>query len=172
MSTSALAGPLLAGAGLLAAAGVAKAARPHDTARALRRAGLPFGAAAVRAGAVVEVVIGVCATFLGGAVPAAAVGVSYLGFAVFVGVALARGWSLASCGCFGEPDSAPTPLHVAVDASLGATALLAAAAGGPAPLVLAARRPAWGSAMVALAVVTGGLAYLALARLGKLRSVR
>jgi methylamine utilization protein MauE len=170
MSSAVWAGPLLAGAGLLAAAGAAKAARPDDTVRALRQAGLPARRWAVRTLAAVEAVVGLAGATIGGSGPALAVGVSYVALAAFVLVALSRRWPLATCGCFGEPDSPPTVLHVLVDAALGGAALLAGTSGGPSPVALAARRPGWGTAMVALASVVAWLSFLVLSRLPKLRS--
>jgi hypothetical protein len=155
---------LLVGCLLLVGAGAAKVARPGDTARALRRSpGL------VRGGAAVEVAVGVGAGTVGGPVLIGAVAASYAAFAAFVIVALARGWSLASCGCFGEPDSPPTVLHVLIDTTLGAVAV--AALDDRAPLRAAWARPGWGAAMILVSVVTAGLAYLALARLPRLREV-
>jgi len=123
----------------------------------------------VRAVAAVESMIGVGAALKGGPILAGAVSASYGLFAIFVTAALVRGWPLASCGCFGEPDSPPTILHVVIDAAFGAGALAAAAAGGASPLALTARRPGWGLAMVSLATAVAGLAYLALTSLPRLR---
>ncbi len=134
MTSASLAAPLLAASGLLVAGGAAKAARPHDTARALRAAGLPVPASAVRLLAGIEVVVGAAAAVVGGPAPAAAVAASYAAFTAFLTVALRRGWSLSSCGCFGEPDSPPTVVHLVVDAALALAAGCAAASGGPAPL--------------------------------------
>ena len=155
---------LLVGCLLLVAAGGAKAIRPGDTARALRRS-----PSVVRAGALVEVVAGAGAATVGGPVLIGVVAASYAAFTVFVVVALARGWSLASCGCFGEPDSPPTVLHVVIDGVLALAAVGAAAS--TAPLQAAWDRPGWGVGMVAVSTVTAGLAYLALARLPRLRAV-
>lgn len=115
-----------AAAGLvLALAGAAKVARPHDTARALRAAGLPGAASLVRAGAAAEVVIGVAAVVTGSRLASALVAVSYLAFAVFVGQALMRRLPLATCGCMGEPDSPPTIAHVVIDLGLATVAAVA-----------------------------------------------
>jgi methylamine utilization protein MauE len=153
---------LLVGCLLLVGAGVAKAWRPDDTARALH-----VSPALVRAGAALEVVVGAGAATVGGAVLTGAVALSYAAFGGFVLVALARGWPLSSCGCFGEPDSPPTVVHVVVDVTLALVAL--GAIGGQAPLRAAWDRPGWGAAMVLVSVVTAGLAYLALARLPRIR---
>jgi hypothetical protein len=156
---------LLVGCLLLVGAGAAKTWRPYDTARALH-----VSPALVRAGAAIEVLAGAGAATVGGVVLTAAVAVSYAAFGGFVLVALARGWPLSSCGCFGEPDSPPTVLHVVVDAVLALVAL--GAIGTQAPLRAAWHRPGWGAAMVLVSMVTAGLAYLALTRLPRLGLAR
>jgi hypothetical protein len=169
VTPSAWAGPLVAAAGLLVFAGAVKAWRPDDTARALRRAALPVSPGLVRGFAGLEAAVGAGAVILGGPFLAGAVAVSYALFAAFVTAALLRGWPLASCGCFGESDSPPTIWHVVVDGAFALASAAAAIAGGPSPLALAARRPGWGATMVGLAMVVGGLAYLVMARLPRLR---
>lgn len=161
---------LLVASLLLVGAGIAKAARPADTWRALSRAGLPVGRSpsTVRAGATLEVAIGVAAILIGGPVPAALVSLSYGAFAVFIATALQQGWALASCGCFGEPDSPPTVGHVVLDALLAAGAALAAI-DGVSPRASIERHPATGAVTVVMALVTTGLLYLVLARLPRLK---
>lgn len=168
-----MSGPLLVAALLLAGAGVVKAAHPHDTARALRRAGLPVGrgVAVVRIGALTEVVIGATAVLVSGPVPALAVAASYAAFAAFLAVALSRGWALSTCGCFGEPDTPPTALHLVLDVALAAGAGLARTA-RRAPLAEAAAQPLRGVALVALSVVTAGLLFLVMARLPRLKVIQ
>jgi len=170
VSGSAFAGPLLAGAALLLAGGVAKLVRPENVARALQAADLPLGRIGIRVLAATEVVIALGAVMIGGWLPATLVALSYALFAGFVGTALARGWTLSSCGCFGTPDSPPTAVHVVIDLVLAAAAVGAAVHGGAAPLALVRRRPGWGTGMVVGSVVTAGLAYLALVRLPRLRA--
>lgn len=156
-------GVLLAAAGLLVIAGAAKVWHPADTGRALG-----VGPAVVRAGAALEVVVGTAALFTTWA--ALLVGASYAGFAVFVFVALRRGWSLSTCGCFGEPDTPPSGGHVAVDLVLAAGATTAALTERTAPAQMIAHHPAWGATVVVLAAVTGGLAYLLMASWPRLRT--
>jgi hypothetical protein len=158
------------GALLLVWAGGAKALRPTDTARALHAAHLPGSPALVRALAATEVALGVGAIVIGGTMLDGALAATYALFAVFVAVALARGWSLASCGCFGEPDAAPTRLHAVAVSVLSVFAAVAAARGGPAPVVMIARHPGTGVALVVTAVVTAGLLVTALTRLPLLRA--
>jgi hypothetical protein len=160
----ALGGAVLAAGALLCGGGVAKVARPDDTARAVR-----VSPALVRAGAAAEVVVGLGA-LTGWSVFVLALALSYLGLAAFVAVALARGWSLASCGCFGEPDSPPTVLHVLIDGAAALAALAAFVAGGAGPLRMIADQPGRGLVMAGLSLVIGGLAYLCLSRLPALRA--
>ena len=152
--------PFLAATALLAAAGAAKLARPDDTARALQAAGLPHHRLMVRAGAGLEMAVAVSALAAPGPVTGALVALSYAAFSAFVALALVRNWPLASCGCFGRPDSKPTWAHVAVD--LGATAAAAswAAAGVPPWGSLLSSSPWHGAPLLLTAVVTAGLAYL------------
>ena len=153
-------GPVLVAGILLVWAGVAKAWRPAGTARALSAAGLPAPPSLVRALAVAEVAIGVGAAAAGGAF-AVAMACSYGAFAVFVGVALRRGWSLSSCGCFGEPDARPTVTHLLVDVALAGVSL-AGGAEGLRAISSVARHPAEGAATALVAVVTAGLVVLIL----------
>ena len=110
---------------VLTAAGLAKAARPADTARALGAGGLPAREWMVRAGSGVEVSIGLAALIAGGGLTAALVAISYSALAAFVAVALLRDTPLSSCGCFGEPDTPPTILHVVINVLLSVTAWMA-----------------------------------------------
>jgi hypothetical protein len=123
------AGPFVAAALLLVVAGALKAFDPATTAGALRRAGVPAPAAAVRAGGVVEVVIGVVAIATGDPVAALLVAASYAVFTAFVVVALARDIPVGSCGCFGKVDTPPSIVHVVVNA--GAIVAAVAVALGP-----------------------------------------
>ena len=152
--------PFLAATALLAGAGVAKLARPDDTARALQTAGLPHHRQLVRTGAAIELAVASSAIAVPGALTGALVALSYAAFSAFVALALLRGWSLASCGCFGRPDSKPTWAHVAVDLGAAAAAASWAAAGAPAWGALFTTSPWHGAPLVLTAVVTAGLAYL------------
>ena len=118
-----MAGPYLAAAALLVVAGVPKVVDPMPLVRALRSTGLPSGRPLVRALASGEVLVGAAALAVPGRGTAALVCLAYLAFTGFVGLALARGGVLESCGCFGKADTPPTRAHLAV------TALLALAAG-------------------------------------------
>ncbi len=167
MTVPPVAGPYLASVLLLGAAGLAKALRPHDTAVALRSAGLTLRLSRtvvlVRAGAIAEVIIAGSAVVGPGPVPAGLVALSYLGFAAFVAAALLRRWPLASCGCFGRPDSRPTVAHVVVNAVAALCATWWALAAPAAMTRALAGQPGHGLPLALGAVVCGSLAYLVLA---------
>jgi hypothetical protein len=166
----ALAGPYLASAALLVAAGGAKTVDPLPLVRALRSSGLPAPVLLVRAGAVAEVAVGLLAAATGSAAAAAGVALSYAAFTGFVVVALVRGGVLASCGCFGKADTPPTRTHVAVTAGF---ALVAAAVAlrpvGPLPDLLAAQ-PGAGVPLLLAAAAVAATAYLVLALLPLLQA--
>ena len=158
---------VLAAAGLLLVAGVAKAVRPRATSTALRLQGLPAPESLVRVLGAGEVLVAAAALL---EVPfgAAALAVSYAAFTVFVSAALLRGRPLASCGCFAEPDVPPTPVHVLVTAALAASAAAVAAGTGG-----GLRDLLDGSVLLALggagsAALVGWLTYLVLTELPRL----
>ncbi len=167
MSLPATAAPYLAATILLGAAGMAKIARPGDTVNALRAAGLSFRPvpALVRLGAVGEVSMAVAAIVAPGALTGALVAAAYAGFAVFIVVALRRGWALSSCGCFGRPDTPPTPAHAVLNVGAAVSAGWWAAAWGPGNGLerlgrVFAHEPWHGAPLALLVVVLCGLAYL------------
>lgn len=159
----ALAGPYMAAAGLLGLAGMAKLAKPTDTAGALRVA---FGShrlvsskTTVRAIAAGELVVAVAAFAVPGPAPAVAVAAWYVAFLLFIAVARRRGWPIASCGCFGRPDTPPTLTHLVLDAAAAAAAVGWALTGPPLTAVFA-HQP-WGGFPLYLATaVACGLAWL------------
>jgi hypothetical protein len=125
---------LAAGGLLLLAAGAAKVAEPRRTVGALRALGWPSSPVLVRMAAAAEALLGAAALVVGGPVVGVLVAASYLGFAMFTAVALRSGKPIGSCGCFGEADTPPQPLHVAVNLVLAAGGL-ATAFGGAVPVV-------------------------------------
>lgn len=171
-----LIGPYLVACLLLVGAGLAKAVRPGDTARAVAdTVPLPVAllAPAVRAGAAVEAGIGLCGLAHPAAWTAGLVALSYTGFAAFVLVVLVRGGPLASCGCFGTPDTPATRLHVVVDLFLAAAALAVAVADPSRwlPSILATQP--WGGVPLAMvSILAAWLAVLALGRLAALGAAR
>ena len=164
----ALAGPYLASAALLVAAGGAKLLDPQPLVRALRSVGLPAPRLLVRAGALVEIVLGLAAVVVGGALAALGVAASYAAFTGFVLVALRRGGVLASCGCFGKADTPPTRTHVALTAAFAVVAAAVAVRplGGLGTLLQAS--PALPLLVTTAAVA--GTAYLVLALLPLLKA--
>ncbi|HZQ28220.1 MAG TPA: MauE/DoxX family redox-associated membrane protein [Acidimicrobiales bacterium] len=165
-------GPFAAAAALLVAAGGAKIWRPGTTTKALRQAGLPARDTAVRVGAAVEVVVGVAA-LAGNTAGAAAVAMSYLLFAAFVGLGLRKGSPISTCGCFGEPDAAPTAIHLVFNLAAALVAAWAAVGSAVVPLRrVLAHQPLAGLPFLVITGVTGYLAYLAMSVLPRLRGVR
>jgi hypothetical protein len=117
---------------LLVAAGAAKVANPSRTAGALAALGWPSAPGLVRTGAFVELLLGTTALVVGGRGLALLVAASYLSFALFVMAALRAKTPIGTCGCFGQADTPPKPVHVTVDAALAAGAVAAAATDAPA----------------------------------------
>jgi hypothetical protein len=157
--------PFVAATVLLGAAGVAKTIRPADTANALGAAGIPASRALVRVGAVAEVGLAAWALVGPGPLTGALVAVAYTIFAVFVVVALRRGWALASCGCFGRPDTPPTVAHAVLNAGAAASAVWWAVAwrgsSGRTQLGrLFFHQPWHGLPLVLVTLVVTGMAYL------------
>jgi hypothetical protein len=173
-------GPYLVACGLLVIAGLAKAVRPGDTARAVRQVigrgpGVGPWSVAVRLLALAEAALGALALVLPQRAEALAVAGSYLGFTCFVGLARAVGGSLATCGCFGSPDTPPTITHAALTLVLavGATGMAEVAPSGTMASVLGGQVAA-GVPVVAASAVAGLLAWAVLSplsRLGALRAV-
>jgi hypothetical protein len=122
--------PVIAGAVLLVVAGIGKIRRPTPTVGALKSVDVRVGDRAVRLLGVTEVALGITAIAIGGAIPTALVGISYLGFTGFLVVALRRGGAVSSCGCLGKPETPPTHTHAVVTAAIAVTALVAAMRGG------------------------------------------
>lgn len=171
-----LIGPYLAGCVLLLIAGITKVVRPMDTARAVVAVvpmPLRAGRGLVRAGAAAEAVLGAMALAHPSPPAAALVALSYLGFAGFVTLARARGGPLASCGCFGTPDTPATRTHVVVTLAFAGSAAVVAASGTSAWLpTLLAHQPWHGAPVVLLGLLCAWLAYLAMGRLAELGAAR
>lgn len=112
---------------LLILTGVAKIRSPHDVARALGQLGLPTRLFSGLVIGLVEVIVGASALFLE---PALIVqGVLYLGFAVWIVLALRSEVPLASCGCLGRDDTPPTWGHLVMNLIAAAFSLAAAITG-------------------------------------------
>jgi hypothetical protein len=177
-----LIGPYLIGCLLLVTAGVMKAARPDDTARALapilpgRLAHLPFAVLrnALRTVAGLEAGLGLVALVFPRPVLAGLVAASYLGFTVVVAYARSEGGALASCGCFGTPDTPATLVHVVVDLALAGASLVVALHGLTSGSIVSvlAHEPLHGWSMVVVTGVGAWLTYLTLSVLGALQAAR
>ncbi len=174
---------------LLVAAGVAKSIRPTDTARALTAiVPMPLGRmrALVRIGSLAEAALGALALALPRPGPAGLVAASYAAFAVVVLVARSRGGAIASCGCFGTPDTPATLLHVVVDLVLAGAAVAvaaAAAASGAASTAAAdrsagtiasilSRQPLHGVPLILVSALGAWLTYLAISVMAELQGAR
>jgi hypothetical protein len=174
-----LIGLYLIAAGLLVVAGVAKAARPDDTARALAELvpavpSLSVLRWIVRVGALAEAALGVVAIAFPRPGPAALVALSYVCFFGVVAYARWRGGPLATCGCFGRPDTPPTALHLVIDLVLGAAAV-AVVLGGPHRPTLGAQlahQPGAGFPLLFVSAVGLWLTALALSALAALSAAR
>ena len=174
-----LIGLYLIASGLLCMAGVAKAARPDDTARAMATlvpGPPPFSLmrGIVRVGALAEAALGAVAIAFPRPATAALVALSYVGFFAVVTYAHRRGRPLATCGCFGRPDTPPTALHLILDLALAAAAA-AVAVGAPRHGTLVtqlARQPWAGFPLLFVSAVGLWLTALALSSLAALTAAR
>src|SRR5437870_3541035 len=127
----ALAGPVVVVAALLVLAGALKVARPAPTAGALRAMGLPARLALVRVLGLSEIAIGLAAGITFARPLLVLLAAAYLAFATFVIAALGANTPLQSCGCFGQTDTPPSPIHVGLNLAAAATAFGAALSGTP-----------------------------------------
>jgi hypothetical protein len=157
-----LAGPYAAVVILLAVGGVQKIRLPRHTANALAAVGLPHSAPFVRGFGAAEVAVAGGALTVGHPAFAFLVGVSYLAFAAFVLVALARGGAVATCGCFGEADTPATPLHVALDLAAAVVALAVTSGGGSDWWGVLRDQPLGGAPFLVLTITCAYLGYAAL----------
>lgn len=160
MSAPPVAAPFLAATVVLGGAGLAKLWRPADTARALQAAGLRVSWNTVRLGALAEVALSVAALVTPGALTGALIAAAYAGFAGFVLVAMARGWPLSSCGCFGRADSRPGYQHAVLDLGASVVAVWWAATGPGRLGPLFVHQPWHGVPLALVTAVIAGLAYL------------
>jgi hypothetical protein len=170
-------GPYLMACATLVVAGVAKARRPSDTARALvaLRPGLsPRGAAlGVRVASVAEAVLGVLAVAEPRPPLAATVALSYAAFAGFVVFARRRGGVLASCGCFGTADTLATRLHVVLDLAMAVAACAVALSAPPGTVItVLGHQPLAGAPLVVLSSAGTALLLGAMTSLPRLGAVR
>jgi hypothetical protein len=178
-----LIGPYLIGCVLLVGAGASKAVRPDDTTRALLpivptrlRPVVQFRAlrTLIRLLAAAEVAVGALGLLFPRPVTGALVGVSYFAFAGVVAYARSHGGALASCGCFGTPDTPATYLHMGIDLVICGAAVASALevpTRGWLATVLA-QQPLHGLPLLALTAVGAGMTYCTLSGLARLHAVR
>lgn len=128
----------------------------------------------MRAGALAEAALGLTALVLPRPVTAALIAASYAGFTAVVALARWRGGALASCGCFGRPDTPPTLVHLFLDLVLAASAAVFAAAAPTSGTLwtLLGHQPWGGLPLLAVSAVGLWLAFLALSALGALEGAR
>lgn len=167
-----MAGPFAVVCLVLAGAGAAKVVKPGDTARALALFGWPVGFNVVRSGGAVEASVAVAALITAEPILAAAVALSYLAFAVWVAVAMARGVPLSSCGCFGVPDTPPTVTHVVFDVVAAATAAAAGIVVLPSLRDTLADQPWSGLPFVGLVGLATWMVFVVLTELPRIHAAR
>lgn len=167
---SPVAGPFFAAVLVLGAAGALKVARPDPARVALRTAGLPSSAAAVRVLGAGELAIAAWALGWGGRGAAAAVALAYVGFAGFAERVRRTSRGRASCGCFGSSGAPLTRLHVVVDSVVALVALAAVARPVPGLLDAAAETPAAGVAFLGYTFLLAWLLQVALTALPELQA--
>jgi hypothetical protein len=172
-----LIGVYLMGCGLLAVAGIVKAVRPDDTARALAVAtSIPLRTmrALVRLGSGVEAAVGITALVVPRPWSAAMVAVSYAAFAAFVAYAKSTGGAIASCGCFGTPDTPATWLHVVINTALALSAALVAWSAPTSGSIIGvlSGEPDRGIPLVLVSALGAWLVYLAISVMATLRAAR
>ena len=178
-----LIGLFLIASGLLVVAGLAKALRPDDTARALLELAperinphpsLRSARAVVRVGAMAETAIGLWALVLPRPISAALVASSYALFTGVVFYARLHGGALSTCGCFGRPDTPATWFHVAVNALFTVAAVTVAlrTTSGATIHALLSHQPWTGLPLFLVSAVGLYLTYLALSPLATLEGTR
>jgi hypothetical protein len=178
-----LIGLYLVGCALLVCAGVMKAWRPDDTARALvplvpgrigSRLRFRQMRTIVRLVATAEAILGVAAAAMPRPALAGLVAASYLLFTGVVAFARSRGGALASCGCFGTPDTPATLLHVGLDfvLAVAATVVAVRAPTGATLHSVLGPQPLHGVPLVLLVGVGAWLTYLTFSVLATVQAAR
>ncbi|MGH9297636.1 MAG: hypothetical protein ACRDZP_06615, partial [Acidimicrobiales bacterium] len=114
-----------------------------------------------------------------GTVTASLVGASYVAFCSVVLAARRKGGVLATCGCFGTPDTPPTLTHAALNLGIAAASVFVAATAasslaGSSTSVLQLLRlehsPLAGVPLLAAAAVSAWLLLLGMSSLARLSS--
>jgi hypothetical protein len=169
-------GPYLSACCLLIVAGVLKASRPHDTANSLAAATsipLPQARLIVRVGAAAEAAIGVAAMVYPSTLAAASVAATYVAFTAYVLWLQRTAGALASCGCFGSPDTVPTSSHVIATVALAvASSIVAAASDGRHLSSLLESQPGGGLPLILTSATCAVLAFGVLSHLARVEGAR
>lgn len=128
----ALAAPAGVAAAVLVAAGAIKLKKPLPVTGTLALLKLPRSTRLARALGSIEIAIGLAALLGDPRATYAVLAAVYAIFAAFTAWALYTDQPLASCGCFGDPNTPAMPSHVLLTVIASAVAASAAAAGSPA----------------------------------------
>ena len=106
--------------------------------------------------------------------PRRLVALSYVCFFGVVAYARRRGGPLATCGCFGRPDTPPTALHLVIDLVLAAAAAAVAVGAPPHGTLVTqlAHQPWAGFPLLFVSAVGLWLTALALSALAALTAAR
>lgn len=131
MTPDALAPIFFLSAGLLAAAGAAKLARPRPTAQALLDVGWPASDGIARGVGMVEIAVGAGALLIGDVLPALALAGVYVAFAGFLGFVLWMHPDAGSCGCAGTKAVPPSRLHLVLNLMAATSGVAFATVAGP-----------------------------------------
>lgn len=151
---------------LLIVTGFAKLRRPGETSRALAMFGLPSELWVGWSLGGVEVTVGFAALVLAAQWAYLAQGLLYLGFAIWVLVAIRSDIPLSSCGCLGRDDTPPYWGHLALNLAGGTVTLLAVALGSTeGPLIAFSLVGVTHAALIGIGVFLGWLVLDAGARL-------
>jgi len=169
-------GLLWAAALLLAAAGVAKLARPDPTTRAAADSGIPGSVWftrrwVVRLLGMGEVAAALAVVLAGGPRSAAALALLYAALAL-VAARLLREGPDRDCGCFGNRSQPVTVAHLVIDLAASAVGLAAVLWPVPGLPELVAADPWPTIALAGGAIVLAWLAYLAMTALPELSRLR
>jgi hypothetical protein len=99
---------------LLVVGGAVKVVDPSGTVGALGMLGVPVGRCTVRMLAASELALGGVALAVSDQIVVALVGLSYVVFALVIGIARVRRVPIDSCGCLGRMETPPSWRHLAV----------------------------------------------------------
>jgi len=128
----ALAAPAGVAAAVLVAAGAIKLKKPLPVTGALALVKLPRSTRLAKALGTIEIAIGVAALLGDPRETYSVLAAAYVFFAAFTAWAIYTDQPLASCGCFGDPDTPAMPSHLLLTVIAAAVAASAAAGGSPA----------------------------------------